>query len=73
MLAKIIRKKFPFNWGDVSQASDTLPGSEESTGMDPISQITAQTQNQHEDKQAMPWSIKTRKVTITTIQLPLLR
>ena len=73
MLAKIIRKKFPVNWGDVSQASDTLPGSEESTGMDPISQITAQTQNQHEDKQAMPWSIKTRKVTITTIQLPLLR
>lgn len=43
MLAKIIRKKFPFNWGDISQATDTLLGSEESTGMDSISQITAQT------------------------------
>lgn len=72
MLAKIIRKKFPFNWGDISQATDTLLGSEESTGMDSISQITAQTQNQQKDKQSMPWSIKTRKMTIT-IQLPLLR
>ena len=43
MLAKIIRKKFPFNWGDISHATDTLLGSDESTGMDSISQITAQT------------------------------
>lgn len=43
MLAKIIRKKFPFDWADINQATDTLLGSEGSTGMNSISQITAQT------------------------------
>ena len=43
MLAKIIRKSFPFNWGNISQGTDTLLGSEESTGMDSIFQISVQT------------------------------